>query len=165
MTGRSTQPRLICDEMLKRLGHWLRAAGYDVLIASPGESDRSLYQKAVGEARLLITRDRKLAEYRDAGRYVCILHANRMPELVRELSVRLGIDWHYRPFSRCLVCNTPLVEATPAQYDSLPQDVRDSVTHAQFCPRCGQLFWEGSHIRRMRATLDNFSKKIWEFAE
>ena len=37
--------RLLCDEMLRGLGRWLRAAGHDVVIAS-GEPDRALLDRA-----------------------------------------------------------------------------------------------------------------------
>ena len=150
--------------MLKRLGHWLRAAGYDVLIAEEGESDRSLYQRAIREKRLLISRDRKMAEFRHADEHIFVLNGNQLSDCVAEVSERLEIDWHYHPFSRCLVCNTPLVRATREQFETLPQGVSDSVNRAFYCPHCDQLFWEGSHIRRMRATLENFANKQWEFA-
>lgn len=60
------EPKLLCDEMLMRLGRWLCAAGYDTAIAASGSSDRALFEEARLEGWLLVSRDRKLAEYRDA---------------------------------------------------------------------------------------------------
>ena len=53
--------------MLQRLGRWLRAAGYDTLIARNAESDYELLRQALDEGRLLITRDRELAKHRRAA--------------------------------------------------------------------------------------------------
>ena len=49
---------LLCDPMLKRLGQWLRVAGYDVLMLPDGTSDRELVQRAVEEHRVAVTRPR-----------------------------------------------------------------------------------------------------------
>lgn len=157
--------RFLCDEMLFRLGRWLRAAGYDVIIAQQGESDRELFKQARTEHRLLISRDRKLAEYRDASGVVVILQKNDLKDSLQELSRLLSINWLLKPFSRCMVCNTLLVVASEAQYRDLPDDVREQADRAFYCPVCKQLFWEGSHVRRMRQTLENFSHDRWKIAE
>lgn len=157
--------RFLCDEMLFRLGRWLRAAGYDVVIAEPGESDRVLFERARKEHRLFVTRDRKLQEFRDATGVVVVLYENELMDSIRELSERLSINWLLKPFSRCMVCNTPLVPATEAQYRELPEDVKEQSEHALYCPSCEQLFWEGGHVKRMRETLINFSHSRWEIRD
>ncbi|MBV9968267.1 MAG: DUF5615 family PIN-like protein, partial [Alphaproteobacteria bacterium] len=52
--------RLFCDEMLARLGRWLRAAGYDTGIAEGGLPDSVLVARCLAEGRILLTRDRHL---------------------------------------------------------------------------------------------------------
>ena len=54
-------PRLLCDEMLRGLGRWLRAAGYDTVIAEGGLPDRALAKRCAKENRVLLTKDRSLA--------------------------------------------------------------------------------------------------------
>jgi uncharacterized protein with PIN domain len=142
--------RFLCDEMLRKLAHWLRAAGYDTDLANEGESDRSLIEKAVNEKRLLITRDRKLVEFRHAPGTVILLHSNNMHSCAKELQVTLGINWFIKPFSRCLLCNTPLTSADPALIDSVPKQSRGSVTQLFYCNHCDKLYWQGSHTRRLR---------------
>jgi uncharacterized protein with PIN domain len=53
--------RLLCDEMLRGLGRWLRAAGYDTVIAKGGLPDRTLAERRTEEDRVLLTKDRDLA--------------------------------------------------------------------------------------------------------
>jgi len=144
-------PKLLCDEMLMRLGRWLRAAGYDTEQAINGENDRELFQRAHREDRRLLTRDHKLLEYRHADGAVILLRGNDLDEQVRELGQRLPIDWLYRPLSRCLVCNTQLNSGAPHDA-SIPDDIdRETLQH---CLGCGRVYWEGSHSRRMRHRLE-----------
>lgn len=156
--------RFLCDEMLFRLGRWLRAAGYDVVIANPGQNDRELFELAREQQRQLITRDRKLLEYRGAADIVVLLNENDLEDVIRELTELLSINWLLKPFSRCMVCNTQLVSASESQYMTLPEDVREYSVEAFYCPCCKQLFWEGHHVERMRETLENFSSNVWKIA-
>lgn len=157
----SRSDRFVCDEMLQRAGRWLRAAGYDVLIAEPGQPDRQLIALARKEERLLLTRDRGLVEYREANEWVVLLEANELREILAELDRRLGIDWLYRPFSRCLECNTPLVIAPDEVKKRVPpESLREGET-LLYCPHCDKPYWSGSHVKRMRRLLECFSRGQW----
>jgi len=150
--------KLYCDEMLIRLGHWLRAAGHDTKIATNACSDRQILHQSLAEQRKLITRDRKLKEFRDARDTVVLLDCKLLQDCVVEVTRRLQIDWLYRPFSRCLVCNTPLLPATVEQVTHLNAALKKTVNNIYYCASCEQLFWEGSHVRRMRARLLEFNR-------
>ena len=148
--------------MLKRLGRWLRAAGYDTVIVEHSPSDRAMLEAARREGRLLVTRDHKLLEFRHAPGTVILLRGNTLNECIAGLSEKLQLDWLYRPFSRCLICNTELVEADAAAWDGIPEAAR---THAQKlyrCTTCTRIYWEGGHVRRMRARLGAWNDTIGE---
>ena len=159
-----SMPRFLCDEMLQRLGRWLRAAGYDTAIASPGDDDRALIDQARAEGRWLVTRDRHLARFRNGDGRIVLLEANDTPALAAELSARFRIDWLNAPFSRCLDCNTPLHPATAEQWQQVPESALARSTVTRYCPTCDKVFWEGSHVRRMRHTLENFQRGEWVIA-
>lgn len=142
--------KFLCDEMLNQLAHWLRAAGYDTKLASEGETDRNLLEKAIKENRLLITRDRKLTELRHASGTVMLLHSNNMQDCAQELQKTLSLNWLIQPFSRCLLCNTPLTLADSALINKVPMQSRVTVTQLFQCTHCNKLYWEGSHVRRLR---------------
>lgn len=148
--------------MLQRAGRWLRAAGYDVLIARPGQPDLELIELARREGRLLLTRDRGLTEYRDASDVVVLLEANELRAQLAEIDARLGMDWLKAPFSRCMECNTPLVPA-PREVRKLvpPESLREGET-LLYCPHCRKPYWNGSHVRRMRRLLECFSRGEWQ---
>ncbi len=145
--------KLLCDEMLVRLGRWLRAAGYDTAIAEPGMPDREVVAQAFSEGRLLITRDRKMAEHRLARGRLIILNAKDLHDQAREVAARLCIDWTRRPFSRCLVCNTPLKRGEERHFLQVPPESREAIDEVYICPGCGKTFWHGSHVARMRRKL------------
>ena len=148
--------------MLQRAGRWLRAAGYDVAIAEPGQTDRELLEQAREEGRLLLTRDRGLMAYRDAADHVLLLEANQLEEVLAEITARLGIDWQHQPFTRCMECNTPLVTAPPEVIARVPpESLREDET-LLYCPRCDKAYWNGSHVKRMRRHLERFARGCWQ---
>lgn len=144
--------RLAVDEMLQGLGRWLRAAGYDTLIARAGLDDAALVELCRAEGRALITRDRRLgAEAR--GAKVLVLPAGHLEADAERLSAALGVDWEHAPFTRCIEDNTPLRPATEEEIARMPQTARTLPGPLRACPACGRLYWPGSHVRRMQSRL------------
>lgn len=148
--------KFLCDEMLLGLGRWLRAAGYDTAIAAAGAADRDLLRQAAAEERIVVSRDRRLLEHRAAAGRVVLLAAEGIDGCARELSALLQVDWSYRPFSRCLVCNSPLVAATVFDRAALSPATAHLPEPLRRCPRCDKIYWNGGHVRRMRARLGQF---------
>lgn len=134
--------------MLLRLGRWLRAAGYDTSFAGTGEPDEEILARARKEGRLLVTRDK---HFLGLGDDIIYLNNNGMEECAKQLGLRLDLDWLKAPFSRCLVCNAPLVEASQGERDSVHDNVEGKLLS---CPDCNRTFWDGSHTRRMREQLE-----------
>jgi hypothetical protein len=160
MTAMSSQEpvRLLCDEMLARLGRWLRAAGYDTEIAGGGAPDGALVVHCAAEGRVLLTRDRHLAEVA-AARAVPVLRLaeSGIEAQARNLRQQLGIDWQRDPFTRCLVDNTPLAPAPPEAATQVPPTSRAAGGPLRLCPSCGRLYWPGGHVRRMLTRLSSFA--------
>jgi uncharacterized protein len=145
--------RLLCDEMLKGVGRWLRAAGYDVAIVDDGAHDDELLARAAAENRLLLTCDRRLAGRAAPDATVIVLRTERFDSAARELRERLRVDWLHAPFTRCLVDNAPLIPADEEGIDALPATVRQGDGPIMRCPECHRPYWPGSHVRRMLAKL------------
>lgn len=150
------EPLFLCDAMLARLGRWLRAAGYDTLIAHGDAEDRALIERAIADGRLLLRRDRKLREIRGAARHAVIVEGERLPQLASELTRRFGVDWLFRPFRRCLVCNLVLTPAPELARRRLPPDVQATAGDINYCRQCDRLYWPGGHVRRMTRRLERW---------
>jgi uncharacterized protein with PIN domain len=143
--------RLLCDEMLAGLARWLRAAGHDTALAAPCTADDALATQARHEQRLLLTRDRRLAEAPGA-----LLLPERLDAQAAALA-QIGLDWLAAPFTRCLVDNMKLRPADDAEFRQLPRDTGRRPGPFQACPACGRLYWPGSHVRRMAARLEQWA--------
>jgi uncharacterized protein len=145
--------RLMCDEMLLRLGRWLRAAGYDTAIAEGGTDDAALIARCAAQDRVLLTRDRRLVARAECSVAVLRLAEETIDDQARTLASRLGIDWQRAPFTRCIVDNTVLEAAPPEAGADVPPRSREASGPLRRCPACFRLYWPGGHVRRMRKRL------------
>ena len=150
--------RFLCDEMLIGLARWLRAAGYDTEVCESTVTDRSVLEHAMNDNRLLITRDQKLMELRNAENNVLCLNCNDIESCVKELGKRIQLNWLLDPFSRCMQCNAPLVEAGADKLALVPDESRKLAHPLLYCPACNKVYWEGSHVDRMRQKLKAWSR-------
>lgn len=151
--GREPELRFFCDAMLGRLARWLRALGYDT-VYDPEIEDAELVRRSVEEERVILTRDRELAEaWRVEG---CLVLGSDDP--LQNLAVvdrELGLGWPRPLFRRCLACNEPLGEASAGEVERrAPDRVRARESRFRQCPSCKRVYWDGSHTRRMRRRLE-----------
>ena len=150
--------KFLCDQMLARLGKWLRAAGYDARIIDEPLRDRQVLEIALAENRLLITRDRHFLHMKGAAPLLHYLKSNDLIACMEELMQQIAIDWLHAPFSRCLTCNTPLEIALNDSTEKIPQKIRQQKDTFWLCPQCKQFFWEGTHTARMRSQLKRWQE-------
>lgn len=151
-------PRFLCDEMLGHLCRYLRAAGYDTVLAENGKPDGDLLRQASAERRLFLTLDRGIAEHKAAGGVALVLPRGSLDDYVRALSARVPLDWVSRAFTRCLVDNAPLEKAPPEKRRQAPALLKDREPMS-LCPACGRIYWRGSHYRRMWQRLTRWQQE------
>lgn len=146
-------PTFAVDAMLGGLARWLRILGYDTAY-DPRIQDEALVRRAAEEGRWILTRDARLPrEWTVEG---CLLIGADEPlAQLREAVERLEL----RPreelaFTRCPGCNALLEAADAAEVeDQVPERVLARHTAFRRCPRCGQVYWEGSHVARIRERI------------
>ena len=158
MEHSSDPVRFLCDEMLTGLARWLRAAGYDTEVCASAVADRSVLEHAIKDNRILLTRDQKLLEMRNAKNTVLWLNCNNIDSCVKELGKKVQINWLLDPFSRCMQCNTPLIVADTDKLARVPDESRKLAHPLLYCPACDKVYWEGSHVDRMRQKLNTWSR-------
>lgn len=141
----SEKIKFLCDQMLAKFGKWLRAAGYDTSIIETPMADRLILKQAISEQRLLITRDKEFLHFKESAQTVIWLKGSSVEECANELSQKISINWLYKPQTRCLLCNTPLIEAPLSVRELIPKDIQEMQKSALFCPKCAKVYWEGSH--------------------
>ena len=129
--------KYLCDRMCADLGKWLRIAGYDTSIIDSDLSDKEIWNLAMQENRCLFTKDSDFKEKKN----VILLKGESLEDWAEQLKKEEGIDWLFRPFSRCLKCNALLEKTAPNRW---------------VCPDCHQEFWFGSHTEHMLVKL-----RVW----
>jgi uncharacterized protein with PIN domain len=68
------------------------------------------------------------------------------------------MDWEFAPFTRCVVDNAHLREATAEEVERLPAQTREAPGPFRVCPACGRAYWPGSHVRRMASRLRELAR-------
>jgi len=153
-------PRFLCDEMLGRLCRYLRAAGYDTLLASGGAADAELLRQCRHDGRHLLTQDTLVREHKAAHGISLILPHASLDRLASLVDAHYHLDWLSHAFTRCLVDNTPLLVAEATARARVPADALRPGETLCHCPTCGRVYWRGSHYKRMRAKLE-----AWQLAK
>jgi uncharacterized protein with PIN domain len=145
--------RLLADGMLGRLAKWLRLLGYDTAYDN-ADDDLGLARRARAEKRVLLTRDRELAQRR--GLRAILVRSQALAEQVRQVREELGPP-PGPALSRCTLCNAALRPAAPTDVEGrVPPYVLETYPEFQRCPSCGRIYWPGSHVSSMRNQIDAF---------
>jgi uncharacterized protein len=141
------------DAMLGRLARWLRVLGYDTSY-DMSLADPVLVRLAEQEDRLLLTRDRHLLRELKPVRALEVRQDDPLQQL-RDVVLGLQLRAPRELFTRCMLCNAVLRPlAAAAAEPLLPQGLREVPGPVRQCPVCSRLYWDGSHVRRMRAALE-----------
>ena len=168
----------LADAMLGNIARKLRIFGFDTLYMAQAHDDEIL-KTGIKQDRVILTADKELFKriVKVGARGVLVsAGASELEDLVHILTengiTSIGMDGLG---SRCSVCNGHLEERTSDQVknddgcnnnnnDDDDVTVPDKVIacHKQFfqCIACGKIYWEGGHLKRIRALVRNLDAKL-----
>lgn len=147
-----SESSFLADAMLGRLARWLRVLGFDTRF-DPTLDDPELVILADAEARILLTRDRRLVTDLKPA-YSLLITYDAPLEQLRQVIDTYRLEAPKALFTRCLICNVALREATDKETSSQCPHPPDTLSGpVMCCPFCQRLYWYGSHTRRMHETL------------
>jgi uncharacterized protein with PIN domain len=155
----------IADSMLGDVARWLRMLGHDTLY-SRRLDDWKILQIAEKDGRIIITRDRGLyMRARKKGLKAVLIDSNEMEEILAKLALKTGLRLEFDPSAtRCPYCNVRLEVITKAEALSLlPQKVVATYDSFWRCPKCGRIYWQGSHWRTIGEVLKNARKVLQDY--
>jgi hypothetical protein len=143
----------LADATLGRLVTWLRILGYDTAVWK-GRGGRDFLRKAALESRCALTRRRDLASRQCSG-LVVVIRADQIREQLPEILETLALSPDpQRFFTRCLKCNERLEDVRKEDAQGrVPAYVAETHEAFRICPRCGRIFWPGTHRARMEEVL------------
>lgn len=151
----------LLDGSLGKLARNLRMFGLNVEVDIRNLD--CLMRRAEREGRVLVTR-RALEECGSGGMVEMIQVRENLPEKqVVEVLKRVGrpVD-KSKWFSRCLICNEPLQEVSPAAVEgNVPDHIL--LIHSEFrrCEGCGRVYWPGTHRLNMEKRMEKWAKEAW----
>ena len=142
--------RFIADMMLGRLARWLRLYGYDTLYGI--EDDGEIIRVALGEGRVILTRDSDLAGRAEKlGAEVVLISSNSLGGQIDELR-RFGLEFGelFPANARCPKCNGPIRPASKGDVrGKVPPAVYEKYDEFYVCENCGQVYWPGRQWEEM----------------
>ncbi|HUE39270.1 MAG TPA: Mut7-C RNAse domain-containing protein [Candidatus Binatia bacterium] len=146
-------PRFVADKTLGRLARWLRIVGCDVLYGS-NFSGKGLLAAARSDQRIVLTRDRRLARRAHMPPFL-LVEDDRFREQLRQVIAAFDIDPRAALFRRCVDCNAELVEIPREEAaPNVPEFVLATQRSFRRCPRCRHLYWDATHVARIRGELE-----------
>ena len=145
--------RFVLDVHLGKLASFLRLLGFDSLYRR-GFEDASLARLSNAEHRILLTRDRGLLKRSEVAYGYWIRETSPRLQLI-EVVRRFGLWERLDPFGRCLRCNGAIESIAGDEVASrlLPR-TREHYREFRWCPKCGRVYWKGSHHDRMQGFLE-----------
>lgn len=144
---------IIVDEMLIKLGRFLRMAGYHVIIPR-GRTDREIASIAMEKDLLLLTRDKDLSNMK--GPLSLKIISDNIDEQMKEMTGSKYIGSIRRETTRCPACDSILDMVTDIDIISqldVPQKVKERQEIFFTCPDCEKIYWKGKHWDRILQIL------------
>ncbi len=149
----TVRPKFIADVMLGRLAKWLRIAGFDVLYSNKF-SDDELIAISNRDGRVLLSRDTRLLVRKPVKEFI-FLESQEIQTQIKQVFQALHLLSLSVLLTRCLSCNEALVETAREDVrDQVPAFVYETQTHFKSCPKCGKIFWAGTHRSAVVRTLE-----------
>ncbi|MEW6681245.1 MAG: Mut7-C RNAse domain-containing protein [bacterium] len=143
--------KFILDDMLGKLARWLRIMGYDTKYCNR-ILDEELIKQAKEEERILLTRDRVLAERMVVP---CLLiKSGDIEDQLKQVIKRFSLDTE-NIFTRCPSCNGELEEIEKERaYHNVPEIVFSRYADFSICKGCGKYYWKGNHWEKIKESLN-----------
>jgi uncharacterized protein with PIN domain len=146
--------KFVADVMLGKLARWLRLLGYDTIYDHKLPL-KELVKIAKTEDRIFLTRSKRIVEENDIKNFY-IVKAEKFKEQLNEVVKNLNLDTQTNLFSRCSICNTEIIEVEKSSVINLiPEETAKFFDEFYKCPKCGKIYWSGSHTTRILKILSD----------
>jgi len=147
------ETRFVLDCHLGRLARYLRQFGFDTLYRNDYNDD-DLAEISSTQHRILLTRDRNLLK-RSVITHAYFIRDHDPRKQLDEVIRRFDLKNRIIPFGRCTRCNGIVEEVDKtAIEDRLEPKTRKYFDTFWQCSSCGQIYWEGSHVKHMLELTD-----------
>jgi uncharacterized protein with PIN domain len=144
----------VLDVHLGKLAKYLRMFGFDTVYRNDYD-DPEIIQISVDENRVILTRDIGMLKVRTVTRGYFIRDQRPKAQLAEVLK-RFDLYKDIAPFSRCIKCNGKLTPVGKNEVMHRLEPMTRSFYNDFFiCKSCDSVFWEGSHLDRMKGFIES----------
>lgn len=151
--------RFVLDAHLGKLARYLRLMGFDSCYRNDFTDDE-LAEISSLEKRILLTRDRLLLQ-RSIVTHGCFIRSDDPKQQVVEVLRRFDLAGDISPLTRCIRCNGTLLVVDKAHvYHRLEPKTQRYYEDFRMCGNCRQVYWKGSHFRKMNRLIDEFRQAV-----
>ena len=150
--------RFMVDINALKLARNMRMAGIDTIVV-PQMDVVDIAMLAAAEERVIVTRNRQLLKCAEI-KYGQLLRSEKHIVQLQEVNNRFHLAKHLKPFSRCLTCNGTLQFVAKDTIEELLEPLtKKYYSTFKRCQDCLTIYWNGSHVRHMRAVLSEIEWK------
>ncbi len=150
--------KFIADAHLGKLTKYLRMLGFDTLYRNDF-GDEEIINISLSDHRIILTRDKRLLNSRRVthGYYIRAIDKHKQ---LTEVVDKFDLISQFKPFTRCMTCNSFLISKTPNQVSHLiSKDILNCFEEFYYCESCNKVFWKGSHFKRMESMILDIARK------
>jgi len=153
----------LVDGMLGNVAKKLMLLGYDADYFS-NMDDSKLLEKAKNEDRILISKDRQLIANakKFAIQTIQITKEDEIEQFLEILNtVSLELNEISGETSRCTKCNSPTTKISKLKIaNKVPPKVLEFNEKFWECGKCKQIYWEGTHIKKLQDFFDTIKTRF-----
>ena len=150
--------KFILDVHLGKLTKSLRLLGFDAYLDINIPNDKAIATLSAVENRIVLTRDIGLLKHKEINRGYW-LRSQIPEEQLKEVIRYFGLQPAFRPFTRCLACNSFLAPISKEEvWDKIPPKTKLYFDEFYLCPNCQRIYWKGSHYDKMLAFVNNLNQ-------
>ncbi len=152
----------LVDAMLGNVARKLRLFGFDSEYFSDID-DLKLIEKAKDENRIILSKDSSLINR--AKKYdIKFIHITKENEIEQFLEILKDISLELNEISgdtaRCTKCNSQTSQIHKSKISNkIPQGVLEYNDKFWKCDECGQIYWEGTHIKKLQEFLHQIKQQ------
>ncbi len=147
--------RFVLDVHLGKLANSLRMLGFDTLYRNDYD-DEELAKISASEQRILLTRDKGLL-MRSLVSWGYFVRNKNPDQQLKEILQRYDLIPFVNPLQRCIRCNGLLEPVEKSIIlNEIPPLVRENTQDFHRCQDCSQIYWRGSHYKRMQEFINSF---------
>lgn len=150
--------KFILDTHLGKLAKHLRLTGFDTIYRNDFD-DKEIIRISLAEHRVILTRDIGMLKVKSVI-YGYFVRSQIPREQILEVIKHFDLYRLIKPFSRCIKCNGKLTEVEKEEIvDQLKPLTKKYFNQFFRCTGCQSIFWEGSHLNRMKELISEIEKR------